>query len=302
MTHLTDPTQSPYRPKFQQQGPDSNCMIDGHALGWDSCTAYSAAMALDSTTLGHYRPTGCQIRALTGDVTGGLTLRQVTDAIQSRYGIYVPIYTGANVITPEKLAAFIRAGRKVIIQGNADAMIGTPQQSTAGPVNHAVMVNSVWGGTTVGHPQYADVFDPAADGRQRSYHVDQGPSTWPWSLVLKFCANLRPNGPGTPRLGPGKVYAAVFPDSEPHVKLYAGARRSTPFPDRTKADKPTVWVHAVPRVGDTHRLYKVEKDRLLVGHQYVTGDSAWGSTTWLGNDDGTEWVPVGALRHVGGAT
>ncbi len=299
MTKLTVARQAFYRPHFQHQGPDDNCVIAGHLLGWDSCTCYSGAMAVDATTLGRLHPSGCTVRARTGDLSGGTTLRQMADAVQSLTGIFVTVYTGSNVISPERLAAYVRAGRKVVIQGNADAMIGTSFQSTAGPVNHAIELNSVYGGTTVGHPTSAEVFDPAADGRKRSYHVDQGPSLWPWSLVLKFCANLRPNGPGTPRLGSGKIYAGVFPDSEPHVKLRSGARKSSPFPDRTRANKAKVGIYSSP--GGAFK-YSVPKDTLLVGYQYVEGPSAWGSTRWMGNDDGNEWVPVGALRLVGGST
>jgi hypothetical protein len=48
-----------------------NCVIDGEALGWASCTAYSMAMGIDSATAGAKRPSGCKIRKLTGDKDKG---------------------------------------------------------------------------------------------------------------------------------------------------------------------------------------------------------------------------------------
>lgn len=302
MTRLTDATQTFNRPRFQQQGPDTNCKVTvgdrTYYLGWDSCTMYAGAMAVDGTTGGVKRPSGCALRRASGDTSGGTTLRQMADAVMELTGIHVDTYTGANVLSPQRVARNARAGRRQVIQINADAMIGTRFQSTAGAVNHAVMLNEVRGGT-LDEPAEALIYDPAADGRVRSYHVDQGPSWWPWSLVKKACANLRPSGPGGSRLGPGKVYVAVFPDSEPHVTLRAKARKSSPFPDRTRANKPKVGVYAYP--GGPHR-YSVARGTLLVGYQYVDASSAWGSTRWLGNDDNTEWVPVGALAHVGGET
>ncbi len=298
MTRLTDTTQAFYEPTFQPQGPDSRCIVHGIPLGWDSCTMYAGAMAVDSTTQGRIHPSGCTLRTRSGDTSGGTTLRQMADAVLSVTGIVVATYTGANVLTPERVAAYIRAGRKCVIQGNADAMIGTPFQSTAGAVNHAVMLNAVYGGT-VSHPDRASVFDPAADGRPRPYHVDQGPSVWPWSLVLKFAANLRPAGTG-PRLGPGKMYVAVFPDSEPHVKLRTGAIRTNPFPDRARAAR-DIGIYNAPSSA-SKRLYGIKDGTVVVGYQRIEGNSSWGSTWWTGNDDGTEWVPSGALKYLGGSS
>lgn len=301
MTRLTSTGQVFHRPQFQPQGPDDRCIINGHPLGWSSCTSYAFAMALDGTTGGKMRPSGCAVRRATGDITGGTTLRQNADAVMRLYGVFVATYTGANVLSPARVATLVRAGHRVVIQGDAEAMIGTPQQSTAGPVAHAIDLNEVRGGT-VSKPDEYLVYDSAADGRQRSYHVDQGPSWWPRARVEKFAAMLRPNGPGTARLGPGKVYAAVFPDSEPHVSLVAGGQKATPFPDRARADEPTVWVHSNRKKGAASHLYGVEEGRLLCLWQYARGDEHEGSNWWGGNDEGTEWVHLANLRHVKGST
>lgn len=298
MTRL-DAAQVFNRPRFQQQGPDTNCkiIVGGHTylLGWDSCTAYSAAMGEDGTTGGIRQPSGCAVRRQTGDVSGGLTLRQVADALMSMYGTFVDTYTGANVLTPARVAQYVRAGRRVIVQGGAGAMVGTSYQSTAGDVNHAVVINEVRGGT-VSEPDEALVYDPAADGRKRAYHVDQGPTWWPWSMVKKFMAWLRPAGPGTPRLGGGMAYAGVFPDTEPHVSLVKGATKAHPFPDRVRAadpNDPTTAIHSRP--GGTETVTRHVKNGVLLRlYQYRAG--------WGFNDDGTECVLLSNTSHVGGST
>ncbi len=91
----------------------------------------------------------------------------------------------------------------------------------------------------------------------------------------------------------------VFGDSEPHVTLRAGAHRTRSFPDYTRADKASVGIYAAP-TGASKKLYSVPRDTVLTGYQWINGTSAWGSTMWMGNDDGTEWVPVGAIRFFGG--
>jgi hypothetical protein len=292
MTRLSDSTQTFNRPVFQPQGPDTRCIVNGIPLGWDSCTMYAGAMAVDGTTGHVIHPSGCTLRTRSGDTSGGTTLRQMADAVMTVTRISVQTYTGANVLTPQRVARNARAGRRQVIQGNADAMLGTSHQSTAGAVNHAVMLNEVRGGT-LDEPAEALIYDPAADGRVRSYHVDQGPSWWPWSLVKKFCANLRPTGTG-PRLGPGKVYVAVFPDSEPHIKLISGATKAIPFPDRTRAADPNDPVTSVHRTSDGKVIYTVKNGSLLVLYQYKDGKGY--------NDDGTEWVLLSNLSHVGGTT
>ena len=110
------------RPVFQRQGPATNCKIAGKQLGWESCTAYSMAMGIDAFTGGRQRPSGCKIREATGDTVGGLTLRQVADAAQSRYGIRVAVRSGGTTIAPEKAARLIRAGRGFVLQGNAGVL------------------------------------------------------------------------------------------------------------------------------------------------------------------------------------
>ena len=77
------------RPVFQKQGPATNCVIEGEALGWASCTAYSMAMGIDSATAGRKRPSGCKIRKLTGDKEKGLMLSQVAEVALEHYDVRV---------------------------------------------------------------------------------------------------------------------------------------------------------------------------------------------------------------------
>lgn len=294
MTRL-DAEQYPPFPDYQQQGPDANCMILGHALGWSSCTAYSMAMGIDSATNGKSGPSGCSVRRMTDplDITDGLTLRQVAKVANDHYGVTFSVFTGAFVVPPSYLARQVRAGRPAVIQGNAAAMVGTKYQSTAGDVNHAAALIAVRGGS-LDRPAEGLIYDPAADGRKRSYHIDQGPTWWPWDMVLKFMAYLRPDGPApSPRLGPGKVYCAIGPDTVPRVTLVAGARKASPFPDRVRARQTSTAIHSRPG-GSGTVTRRVPKGTLLRLYQYA---GKWGY-----NDDGTECVLLRNTTHVGGAT
>jgi hypothetical protein len=99
-----------YVPAFQYQ------LVYGDPQGGYSCTAYSAAMAVDKATYGGSRITGRQIRALT-DVGPyvGLTLPQVARATSA---------LGVPLIRPvgawRDVMAALRAGRGVVLQGDYD--------------------------------------------------------------------------------------------------------------------------------------------------------------------------------------
>jgi hypothetical protein len=305
-----DGIQHPPRPAYHGQGPDSNCIITvngvAHLLGWESCSAYSMATKIARATSGRSTPSGCSVRRMTTplDYIGGLTLTQVAKVARDQYGIAVSVYVGSQVVSPAFVARQLRAGRPVVMQGNAAAMVGTTWQSTAGDVNHAVFINEVRGGT-LDEPAEALVYDPAADGRKRSYHVDQGPSWWPWSLVKKFASYLRPAGDGAPRLGPGKVYCGIGPDTEPHVSLLKGATQAHPFPDRVRAADPNnavTSIHNKPGGGQATVIRRVKNGTLLRLYQYIEGEIYRGDRTWGVNDDGTEFVHFKNITHEMGPT
>ena len=320
------------RPVFQRQGPAANCKIGGKELGWESCTAYSMAMGIDAFTGGRHRPSGCRIREATGDTVGGLTLRQVADAAQSRYGIRVAVRSGGTTIAPEKAARLIRAGRGFVLQGNAAVLIGTPSQSTGGPVNHAIWVQAVRGGTD-DVPDQVLVYDPAADGRRG---LAKGPQWWPWSRLLAYAADLRMDDAGVRRLGPGRFYAGFLPPrpageaAEPHVApapapgpppprpapprpveppvhLVPNAIRTDPFPIRVRAvPPPGRKVNVRRRTDSLSRDLIVDllaKGDLFIAYQRMTRAAqppGANSRTWFGNRDGNEWVHASGVMAEGG--
>ena len=287
---------SPSRPRFQSQDP----MDSGDPLGWLSCTAYAMAMGIDKSTLGTKRPTGRDVRKHTGDTTGGLTLPQVARVAELEYGVDVEVHTGGSAATPAYALAQLRAGRGFVLQGNASALLRTEFRSTVGPVNHAVWVNEVRADGD------ALVYDSAANGRRAE--IDQGPSWWPWDLVLRFAAALRPWGDSDPRvLGPGRLYAGFTPDTEPHVHLRYGAHRTQRVPDRTRAwnanPRRRINVRARPdTLAVRYIVERLEVGDLFVAYQVTRGAKVAGSTTWYGSHDGTRWVHESGLRYEGGST
>lgn len=286
--------------RFLPQGPATSCVIQGHALGWLNCTCNAFAMATDQGSVNRVRLTGCDFRESTRDVAGGTTLLQNEPLAESR-GVKVDVYVGSRVVTPYFGALQLQAGRGIVVQGNTKALLMTNSQSTGGPVNHAVFVSQVKGGTT-GHPNQALVYDPAADGRVAGWgKAAQGPQWWSWGRLLNFAAALRPWGDGDPRvLGPGKWYCAIFPDTNPHFHPRYGGTRSIPFPDRTRIDRSTgQWSYKTPAYGVTNRVQpKLEDGDLFVAYQYTIRSGI----KWAGNHDGTRWVPASRLSHVGGST
>jgi hypothetical protein len=305
------------RPKFQRQGPASNCKIDGLELGWVSCTAYAMAMGIDAATAGARRPSGAKVRKLTDDTEGGLKLRQVADVALETYGVRVAVRTGWNTIAPARAAQLLRSGRGFLLQGNTEALLGTKSQSTIGPCNHAVWVNEVKGGTD-DRPDKALVYDPAADGRHRvGRDFANGPRWWPWERVLDFAADLRPDREDGPRLGKGKLYAGFVPrrpdtpeapdagDSD--VVLRPGASRTKPFPDRVRTNVRKghrINIRSRPdrlRPGDI--LDRVPDGALFIAFQRLKDGATppgGGSSIWFGNRDGTEWIHRSGLRRIGG--
>lgn len=297
-----------FRPQVQHQGPACSCKINDRCFGWLSCTCYAGAMGIDKSSLGKHRPSGCTVRRYTGDRTGGTMVRQVADVALKQYGIKVDVHAGGNVLRARDGAAALRAGRGILLQGGTGALVGTKYQSTAGQVNHAVWVNEIVGdGTT---PDDALVYDPAADGRKRSYRVDESPSWWPWALVLKFASWLEPAGEGTGKLGPGWWYCGVFPDTEPHVILKYGGKKTSPFPDRTRAQCAStsrVNVRSSPTnpkpPASENIVGHLRNDEIFVAYQVTdTGESFRGSRRWYGSQNGNQWVHAARLSHEGGTT
>lgn len=294
----------PARPHWQPQGPATRCMIGGKAFGWLNCTPTSFAMAMEKATLGRVRMTGCDVRKQTGDLSGGTMLSQCA-AVAHKHGVEVEVHAGSGVVSPFTVAIWLHNGRGVVAQGNTSALINTPFRSTQGGVNHAVYINEGRGWKQTGdgkwYPSEVLVYDPAADGRKRAYHVDQGPSWWPWSVALAFFAALKPWGDNDPRrLGLGKVYCAQFADTEPHVHLrYAGSVRTNPFP-RPMTVRPPSGTYQNVRSGPSTSYGIVTKLKsgtpFTAYQQNPKGQLLAGSRVWYGDHDGKRWIHSSGLK------
>jgi len=292
---------SPARPDWQPQGPATRCVINGRALGWVNCTPTSTAMGIHKTTLRKRKPSGCAIRQLTGDTVGGTTLQQ-NAAAAAHYGLVMTVHAGSNVATDEQIASWLRQGRGVVAQGNTKALTSHPGvRSTGGPVNHAVWFNDVRGGTYYA-PDEVWAADPAADGRTAGWgKADQGPTWWPWEIAKNFFAQLHPWGEDDSRiLGPNKVYAGVFKDTEPHVHLkYTGSVRTSPFPKHMIVRSPTagrrVNVRTGPSTSHSVASTQASGSPWIAYQQNARGQLLGGSRLWYGDHSGTRWIHSSGL-------
>lgn len=212
-------------PIVQYEGPVGSCVIHGIELSWTNCTPCSFAMGVDAVT--SFAPTPCHVRALTGDTSGGTMVSQNATAVLGAYGVKVEVKVGSNVAPTSYVTSRLHDGHPIAVQGNASALIGTAFRCTDGPVNHCVLLLRGKGWTIVNgfwRPTHGLVYDPAADGRKVGWGTAAtSPDWWPWDLVMKFAAALRPWGDNDSRLlGSNKWYCGIFPQipsgSAPHFQ------------------------------------------------------------------------------------
>lgn len=289
----------PEQPPFLSQDPNhgGSCVIRGRQFGWLNCTPTSMAMMVRRATLNEERPSGCDIRILTGDTDGGTMLSQCAGAARDEYGVDCSVRVGSNFIEPSELKDRLNAGRGAVVQGNAIAMVGTRQQSTSGRVNHAVFVNQV---SSTGKGVL--VFDPARSNRHASFgKVEAGPQWWSWDLLLEFMSELRPWGDGDPRkLGRGRAYAAIGPDTEPHAHLRFQAHDTDPQPRKLIVKSPVPGERINVRKGPSSKYPKVKTkpngDAFFAWQRTDKGQEMAGSRTWWGNHSGTRWVHDSGVR------
>lgn len=289
----------PERPTFISQDPNhgGSCIHNGKQFGWLNCTPTATAMLIRQATLGKETPTGCDIRILTGDWSGGTMLSQCAEAARDEYGIKMTVRVGSNFITPKDLRDLLEAGHGAVIQGNAIAMVDTPQQSTAGRVNHAVYANEMSGSRVL-------VYDPARSNRHASFgKVTAGPQWWDWDLMLEFMAELRPWGDDDPRkLGRGRAYAGYGPDMEPHVHLrFVGSHGTNPLPRTFVVQSPVPRERANVRQGPSRRYdvirTKPNGSEFVAWQRTDQGQKLAGSSTWWGNHTGTRWMHDSSLKE-----
>jgi hypothetical protein len=301
----------PSQPReLYEQLPTCQCVINGVCVGGSSCTMYAAAHGVDQATLGKQRPSGCALRKASRDSSGGTTLLQASAAVDALSSTKLTVYVGNNVRSLRQLADDLYRGRSVVLQGNCSALRYTPFRSTQGAVNHAVFLSRGYGfdrgedGLFI--PDSVKVYDPIADGRRAAWGTAaRGPDVWPWATVRAFAGALRPFGDNDSRtlakLRPGKAYAGLFPDTEPHVHLrYAGSARTDPFPKKMTIRSPAAGrkvnirkgpstsyaVVATAVTGQGFNAYQVNK----------SGQSLAGSRVWYGNHDGDRWVHSSGVK------
>ena len=172
-----------------------NPAISGYSLGWLSCTAFSAAMAGSFDRQVGLLCTGAQVRKLTGDTTGGLTLGQVDAALLAGWDVNLSTVLGGSWTD---FAAKIDAGHGAILQGRysviADSRFDAGRGFRGG---HAIFVAPGW-----------IVMDPLADGRADGVYKYHG-EAYPRDLLRRFAGELDLGGSA---LGYGKAYASFTAD------------------------------------------------------------------------------------------
>lgn len=182
------------RPRFQPQNP----ALSGYSLGWSSCTAFSAAMAAAFDVQKQYVMSGAQVRQMTHDTVGGLTLAQVDAALLEGWNI--------NLNTTYRLpwtefAKAINSGKAGILQGYYAPIADSRFDAGRGfRGNHAVTVLPDW-----------IAMDPLADGRATGvyrYHAEP----YPQALLRDFAGRLNLSTTGYSALGQGYVYASLTRD------------------------------------------------------------------------------------------
>jgi hypothetical protein len=181
-------------PHFQAQNP----AINGYALGWASCTAYSAAMAAAFDRQVPIVMSGESVRRRTGDTSGGLRLAQVDAALNSGWNINLSVYYRLPWATFAKL---IDSGMGGILQGWYAPIADSRFDAGRGfRGNHAVFVPPDWA-----------AMDPLADGRFGQAYRYKG-EAYPKSLLRSFAGKLNLATSGYRALGDGYVYCAMTRD------------------------------------------------------------------------------------------
>ena len=182
-----------FDPQLVRTGASLCTLCGGKVMNGLNCTTCSMAMWLYRATQGRVKTTGCHVRDLTNDCTGGTNLRQMT-LIADHYGV-----TGYRLYQPidfDTLVGLIKTGRYgAILDLSYSTIAGGPydrfHDSFFG--NHAVYISGPYTSTTL------RVGDPGA-GDYASIPIS----------LLKTAAGRLDLGGGI-RLGYGKAYALLTP-------------------------------------------------------------------------------------------
>ena len=187
------------RPVFQHQGPASNCKIDGQASSagrparpirwrWASMRSPAAATAVGLQDQGADRRHDRWPDAPPGRRCRPVALRHPRRRPERRHDDRARTRPHDS---PGRVAASCSRGTRPY-------SIGTASQSTGGPVNHAIWVQAVRGGTE-DVPDQVLVYDPAADGRSRSWRRVRNGGRG--RVSSRYAADLRMDDAGTQASG-----------------------------------------------------------------------------------------------------
>lgn len=295
------------QPAVQHQGPAGHCVIHGVDCSWTSCTCYAMAMAIDGVRTGTTgSPTGCAIRLMTGDTTGGTTLPQVASAAR-QLGYTFEVFTGGSAVKLDRVIGELRGGRRLVVQGNTSATVHTPHKSTNGAINHAVEGDEGrgWAKNKAGLwiPKQVLVFDPAADHRRPD--IANSPEWWDYATLVNFSQQLRPWGDDDPRtLGGQQAYVAISPP--PVITLTFGGRRTQLQPDQLRVRVPAGKAAYIRKRPDRLQAADVV-DRLPAGSAFMAYQITHGaipkgskSPVWYGDWTGRRWVHSSNITGQGG--
>lgn len=277
-------------PRFQLNDPTTT-------LDALNCNPTAGAMLLDRDSVGRVRVFGGDVRRLTGDTTGGTTLLQIRDAIRKGWNVEFNTRIGAPI---EWVWGSLRHhDRGVSLSGSSAATRGTRYQASATfGGNHQWYIAEGRGWRLVGgvwRPDEVLLYDPLADGRLHALQrIIKSPFWIPRRYVEAFAEQL---DLGSRLLGPGRAYAMVSRDTEPHVHFRFGTTEAAqPFPV-TFPTKPNYAVRPGPArsyglIGRTQDIAPT-----FVVHQVKrNGEPLDGNSVWYGDHDGAQWIHASARR------
>jgi hypothetical protein len=174
--------------------------------GSSSCVAYAASYAVCQATNGAIHPTGEQLRAATGDESGGLELGQIATVLRRDYDLLPSVGTFTAPVYEGRIASGLWVS--VVIGGYGPVERSSFDGCPGVFGNHA----EKWA--------KSDTEDPLADGRRAGIYDYQPGHPYPLVLQRAFAAALR-LGDGS-LAGPSHGYEAILlpiAALTPHVRV-----------------------------------------------------------------------------------
>jgi hypothetical protein len=300
-------------------------LIPGWSLGPTSCTCCAGVVATDRNTFGKTVLNPRQVRAATGDTSGGTTVGQVDDAIAKLTGddnLATGYWDWSEVdalIATEGKGFMVAMLYKAVQQYGAHQIAAnTPQSALVTGQEHGFDgwhaelwhcwlqpgESRVVSGKQLRNSSTDErglvVYDPLCDGRRPT--VALGPVVYPESLVRKIVADSH--------LAGTRLYGAVTLDARYEVTPPPVAHQPKTtlkwsgqpiYRDLTLSHNANVRSRPVRNARDPHRYRIGWKPKGEHFHAYqVThhGTEVAGSRTWFGDRGGDRWIA--ASRFEGG--